>query len=194
MLPARPHLLEVCRQLATGTALQPPRRPATRSLAAILERDLRDVRGQHHAKRALEIAAAGGHNLLLIGPPGTGKTMLASRLPGILPPLSEEEALETAAIASVSAQGLDSKQWGVAAVPRAAPHRLGGGAGRRRRPAAARRDFAGPSRRAVPGRVAGVRPARAGGAARAAGIRADHHLRAPPVRPTFPRGSSWWRP
>ena len=70
------------------------------------------MRGQQHAKRALEIAAAGGHNLLLIGPPGTGKTMLASRLPGILPPLSETEALETAAIASISAQGLDLRQWG----------------------------------------------------------------------------------
>jgi len=81
---------------------------------AILERDLSDVRGQHHAKRALEIAAAGGHNLLLIGPPGTGKTMLASRLPGIMPPLSEVEALETAAVASVSAQGLDLKQWACA--------------------------------------------------------------------------------
>ena len=78
------------------------------------------MRGQRHAKRALEIAAAGGHNLLLIGPPGTGKTMLASRLPGILPPLSEAEALETAAIASVSAQGLDLKQWGVR--PFRAPH------------------------------------------------------------------------
>jgi magnesium chelatase family protein len=114
------HLLEVCRQLATGTALQPPAVQPPPLLAAILERDLSDVRGQHHAKRALEIAAAGGHNLLLIGPPGTGKTMLASRLPGIMPPLSEEEALETAAIASVSAQGLDLKQWGVR--PFRAPH------------------------------------------------------------------------
>ncbi len=114
------HLLDVCRQLATGAALHPP---ATRSHPppdAILDRDLSDVRGQHHAKRALEIAAAGGHNLLLIGPPGTGKTMLASRLPGIMPPLSEAEALETAAIASVSAQGLDLKQWGVR--PFRAPH------------------------------------------------------------------------
>jgi magnesium chelatase family protein len=63
--------------------------------------DLSDVRGQQKAKRALEIAAAGGHNLLFIGPPGTGKSMLARRLPGILPTMSDAEALETAAIDSV---------------------------------------------------------------------------------------------
>ena len=74
--------------------------------------DLSEVRGQHHAKRALEIAAAGGHSLLMIGPPGTGKTMLASRLPGILPTMTEQEALESAAIASISEQGFDHQRWG----------------------------------------------------------------------------------
>lgn len=66
--------------------------------------DLIEVRGQAQAKRALEITAAGKHNLLFIGPPGTGKTMLASRLPGILPPMTEQEALESAAIRSISRQ------------------------------------------------------------------------------------------
>ena len=64
--------------------------------------DLRDVRGQLQARRALEIAAAGGHHLLLVGPPGTGKTMLAERLPGILPRLTDAEALETCAVLSVA--------------------------------------------------------------------------------------------
>jgi magnesium chelatase family protein len=64
--------------------------------------DLADVRGQERARRALELAAAGGHNLLLVGPPGTGKTMLARRLPGLLPPLSDDEALEATRIHSVA--------------------------------------------------------------------------------------------
>ncbi len=73
--------------------------------------DFSDVCAQNHAKRALEIAAAGGHNLIMIGPPGTGKTMLAERLPGILPPMTELQALESAAVTSVSNQGFDPKTW-----------------------------------------------------------------------------------
>lgn len=73
--------------------------------------DLQDVLGQAHARRALEIAASGGHSLLMIGPPGTGKSMLAQRLPSLLPALSEEAALETAAISSVAGQPLDLTDW-----------------------------------------------------------------------------------
>jgi magnesium chelatase family protein len=99
--------------------------------------DLADVRGQASARRALEIAAAGGHNLLMIGPPGAGKTMLARRLPGILPPLSNEEALEVTAIHSVA--GLLSASRGLSrARPFRAPHHtvsevglVGGGEGPR---------------------------------------------------------------
>ena len=82
--------------------------------------DLADVRGQAQARRALEIAAAGAHHLLFVGPPGTGKTMLASRLPGILPPLSEEQALESAAVRSVAGQNIDFLKWKMR--PFRAPH------------------------------------------------------------------------
>jgi magnesium chelatase family protein len=73
--------------------------------------DLAEVKGQRFAKRALEIAAAGRHNLLFSGPPGTGKSMLAQRLPGILPPMSDAEAIETAAVDSVLGRTLDLSQW-----------------------------------------------------------------------------------
>ena len=82
--------------------------------------DLADVLGQGRARRALEIAASGGHNLLLIGPPGTGKTMLATRLPGLLPPLTEEQALSVAAIHSVAGQPSRLDDW--RAPPYRAPH------------------------------------------------------------------------
>src|SRR5262245_44562674 len=77
----------------------PAHAPPARSTAVA---DLTDVRGQLLARRALEIAAAGGHNLLLIGPPGAGKTMMARRVPGILPPLTADEALEVTAVHSVA--------------------------------------------------------------------------------------------
>ena len=73
--------------------------------------DMSDVIGQPLAKRALEIAASGNHNLLFVGPPGTGKTMLASRLPGILPTMTEQEALESAAIQSICHQKVDHTGW-----------------------------------------------------------------------------------
>jgi len=75
------------------------------------EYDIADVVGQPLAKRALELAASGRHNLLFIGPPGTGKTMLASRLPGILPPMTEQEALSSAAIQSICHKNISPESW-----------------------------------------------------------------------------------
>jgi magnesium chelatase family protein len=101
-------LLEVCAALEARKTLPQaqalPRQTATAP-------DLADVRGQVLARRALEIAAAGGHHLLLVGPPGSGKTLLATRLGGILPEPTESEALETASIASASQRGLDLARW-----------------------------------------------------------------------------------
>ncbi len=101
-------LLEVCAALEGRKVLPPALAPpAVRSHGA----DMADVRGQAQARRALEVAAAGNHHLLLIGPPGCGKTLLASRLTGLLPEASEAEALQSAAIASVSGRGLDPARW-----------------------------------------------------------------------------------
>jgi magnesium chelatase family protein len=104
------HLMEVCAHLS-GTEYLEFKATRTTQNKIPQEKDLADVRAQHLAKRALEIAAAGGHNLIMIGPPGTGKTMLAERLPGILPPMTEEQALETATVASISNHGFDPQNW-----------------------------------------------------------------------------------
>ena len=108
ILPAN-HLLEISVLLHDRQLLEPWIGQIVKSDRANPE--LRDIIGQHHAKRAMELAATGGHNLLFYGPPGTGKTMLASRLPGILPPLSNQEALEVAAIHSVAGKGLRKNIW-----------------------------------------------------------------------------------
>jgi magnesium chelatase family protein len=115
-------LLAVCAHLAAREPLTAaaPALPSSRSDAC----DLADVRGQAHAKRALEIAAAGGHSLLMQGPPGTGKSMLAQRLPTLLPPLTEAESLEVAAIASIAGSFAPSR-WGLR--PFRAPHHTASG-------------------------------------------------------------------
>ena len=100
------NLLQVCAHLHGREALA-QEIPAESSANRPSAEDIRDVKGQWQAKRALEIAASGGHNLLFYGPPGTGKTMLASRLPGLLPALDEREMLDVAAIYSVAAQPLE---------------------------------------------------------------------------------------
>ena len=103
-------LMEVISYLNDGKPLSPAQRVPAAAVASASP-GLSDVRGQQAAKRALMIAAAGGHNLLMVGPPGTGKTMLANRLPALLPDLSQAEALEVASIVSVSGHALDTQHW-----------------------------------------------------------------------------------
>lgn len=95
------HLLEVTQHLNTGNTLHPLETTDLNEFVESYDVDMSEVKGQSHARRALEIAAAGQHSLLFIGPPGTGKSMLAERLRTILPPMNENEALEAAAIKSL---------------------------------------------------------------------------------------------
>lgn len=97
---AAPSLLALINHFKGTQVLAPPRRYVEEISTSMP--DLRDVKGQETAKRALEIAASGNHNLLMVGPPGSGKSMLAARLPGILPPLEPKEALEVSMIHSVA--------------------------------------------------------------------------------------------
>ena len=116
------HLLDVVQALLPGDAAQ--RVELTRARANVMPLadelpDLRDVKGQAGAKRALEVAAAGGHSLLMMGPPGTGKSMLAQRFAGLLPPLTQDEALESAAVLSLY-HGFSPERWRVRNIR--APH------------------------------------------------------------------------
>jgi magnesium chelatase family protein len=115
---AAPSLLALINHFRGGAPLRAPARGDLVATAA--PPDLRDVRGQEQAKRALEIAAAGGHNILLVGPPGAGKSMLAQRLPGLLPPLSSGELLEVSMLHSVA--GLLERGRLTSARPFRAPH------------------------------------------------------------------------
>lgn len=118
------HLGALCAELHQQTlrAVEPAATPAT---VPETELDLADVRGQAAARRALEIAATGNHSLLMIGPPGAGKSMLAQRLPGILPALTQAEAQQVAAVASIGETGFDLARWGRR--PYRAPHHTASG-------------------------------------------------------------------
>lgn len=115
------HLLDVVSAMARGA--QVPALPNAQPMAVTASApgpDLRDVKGQAAAKRALEVAAAGGHSLLMLGPPGSGKSMLAQRLPSLLPPMDEEDALASAALQGLGPRGLDPSTFGQR--PVRAPH------------------------------------------------------------------------
>lgn len=118
-------LLEVCEFLHQKKTLQSKLAITPAEINLQQRLNMSDIKGQQRAKRALEVAAAGQHNLLMIGPPGTGKTMLASRITTILPPMTQQEALEAAAVTSISDHAINFKQWGQR--PFRSPHHTASG-------------------------------------------------------------------
>lgn len=118
-------LLQVCAHFAASSSdARLSRHRAEADAAPPAYPDFADVKGQAQAKRALEVAAAGGHSVLMVGPPGTGKSMLAARFPGILPPMTDDEALESAAVQSLTG-GFSVTRW--KARPYRAPHHTASG-------------------------------------------------------------------
>lgn len=118
-------LLQVCAHFAaTDNDARLSRHRADAACMLPSYPDFHDVKGQAQAKRALEVAASGGHSVLMVGPPGTGKSMLAARFPGILPPMTDEEALESAAVQSLNG-GFSVSRW--KARPYRAPHHTASG-------------------------------------------------------------------
>jgi len=116
VLPAG-HLLQVCAHLQGSELIPVAQAQAQPFTSETSGPDLGDVKGQAQAKRALEVAAAGGHNILLVGPPGSGKSMLANRLPGLLPQMTEQEALDVAAVYSITQSSSEAR------LPRKRPFR-----------------------------------------------------------------------
>ncbi len=141
-------LIQLANHFRGTQVLSRPQPKIRESEATLL--DLADIKGQESAKRALEVAAAGGHNLLMVGPPGAGKSMLAARLPSILPPLTPDELLEVSMIASVAGEIADGSPDQPPAVSQPASFGQHAGLGRRRIACASGRSVARPSRRSFP--------------------------------------------